>query len=230
VTAAETASDVGCHWEPGTTIEWVYEGTGKHGDKPNVRPMTVVRDDEDGLVAWLAPGTPVIKPVLADGREMRHAGPVGMFTEERVLKLDIWHGTGILKVSPTGKPWSVWHFWGAYDSFHGWYVNLEAEHRRDPEARRTTTVDYVLDLWINPDRRIEWKDEDELEGAVAAGRFTQAEAERITADGHAAVREIEAWTSPFADGWKDWRPDPHLRLPEAPTGYTVAHIAEELLG
>ena len=53
-------------WAPGTTIEWVYEGTGRHADKPNVRPMTVVRDDADGLVAWLAPGTPLLKPVLVD--------------------------------------------------------------------------------------------------------------------------------------------------------------------
>ena len=68
-------------WQPGTTIEWVYEGTGRHADKPNVRPMTVVRDDEDGLVAWLAPGTPLIKPVLVDGRETRYAGPVAMFRD-----------------------------------------------------------------------------------------------------------------------------------------------------
>jgi predicted RNA-binding protein associated with RNAse of E/G family len=229
VTAAEPVPEIGYFWEPGTTIEWVYEGTGRHSDKPNVRPMTVVQDDEDGLVAWLAPGTPLIKPVLADGREVRHAGPTGMFVEERVLKLDIWRGTGILKVSPAGKPWSVWHFWGEDGTFHGWYVNLEAEHRRDTESRRTSTVDYVLDLWINPDGTIEWKDEDELEGAVAAGRFTAADAERITADAHSAVREIEAWTSPFADGWQTWTPDPHWRLPEAPTGHTVDHIAEELL-
>jgi len=229
VTAAEASQDVK-YWQPGTTIEWVYEGRGQHSELPNVRPMTVVQDDAEGLVAWLAPGTPLIKPVLADGRELRHAGPVGMFVEKRVLKLDVWRGTGILKVSPTGKPWSVWHFWREDETFLGWYVNLEAEHRRDPEARRTSSVDYVLDLWIRPDRTIEWKDEDELEGAVAGGRFTPEEAERIVADAHTAVREIEAWTSPFADGWQDWRPDPHLRLPEAPTGFAVTHIAEELLG
>ena len=110
------------------------------------------------------------------------------------------------------------------------YVNLEREHVRDWASRRTSTVDRVLDLWIKADRTIEWKDEDELEGAVAGGRFTAEEAERIVGDARAAVREIEAWTSPFADGWKDWRPDPHLRLPEAPTGFAVTHIAEELLG
>jgi hypothetical protein len=229
VTAAEAVPGFGYFWEPGTTIEWVYEGTGRHGDKPNVRPMTVVQDDEDGLVAWLAPGTPLIKPVLTDGRETRHAGPTGMFVEDRVLKLDIWHGTGILKVSPAGKPWSVWHFWAEDGTFRGWYVNLEAEHQRDTEARTTSTVDYVLDLWIHPDRTIEWKDEDELEGAVAAGRFTPAEAERIIADAHAAVREVEAWESPFADGWQTWTPDLRWRLPEAPAGHIVTHIAEELL-
>jgi hypothetical protein len=229
VTAGATTG-LAVHWAPGTTIEWVYEGFGRFSEFPNVRPMTVVRDDEDGLVAWLAPGTPLIKPVLVDGRETRHAGPQGMHTETRVLKLDIWHGTGILKVAPVGKPWSVWHFWSADETFLGWYVNLESEHHRDIEARRTTSMDYVLDLWIHPDRRIEWKDEDELEGAVLAGRFTQSEADRIIADAHSAVREIEEWGSPFTDNWKDWRPDPHLRLPEAPTGYAVAHIAEELLG
>jgi len=227
--AAGPQVGAGEFWRPGAGIEWVYEGTGRHQDKPNVRPMTVVQDDADGLVAWLAPGTPLIRPVLTDGREMRHAGPVAMFTEERVLKLDIWHGTGILKVSPTGKPWSVWHFWNDDGSFRGWYVNLETEHVRDAEARRTSTVDHVLDLWIPPDRTIEWKDEDELEGAVAAGRFTSAESDRIVADARSAVREIEAWTSPFADGWRDWSAPPEWRLPAAPAGYEVAHVAEELL-
>jgi hypothetical protein len=190
--------------------------------------MTVVRDDADGLVAWLAPGTPLLKPVLVDGRETRHAGPIAMFTEERVLKLDVWHGTGILKVSPPGKPWSVWYFWGEDGTFHGWYVNLEREHVRDVASRRTSTVDHVLDLWIKPDRTIEWKDEDELEGAVTAGRFTATDAERIVGDAHAAIRDIEAWTSPFSDDWQRWTPPPQWRVPAAPTTHQPALIAEEL--
>ncbi|WP_238173369.1 DUF402 domain-containing protein [Kribbella speibonae] len=216
------------YWEPGTTIEWVYEGSRLHPDKPNVRPMTVVRDDADGLVAWLAPGTPLLKPVLVDGRELRSAGALGMFTAQRAMKLDVWRGTGILKVSPSGKPWSVWYFWGADGTFHGWYVNLEREHVRDSASRRTSTVDHVLDLWINPDRSIEWKDEDELEGAVDAGRFTTAEAEQIVADAHAAIRDIEAWTSPFSDDWQTWSAPPAWRVPVAPTSHQPDLIAEEL--
>jgi len=215
------------HWQPGTTIQWIYQGNRIHPDQPNVRPMTVVRDDADGLVAWLAPGTPLIKPVLAgDGGEVRLAGPRDMFTLPRVLKLDVWRGTGILKVSPADRPWSVWHFWAADGSFRGWYVNLEAPHQRDDH--RTWTEDHVLDLWVRPDRTVEWKDEDELEGAVATGRFTQAEADRIIADGYAAEREITAWTEPFSADWQDWRPDPSWRLPEAPTGFDVTYVAAEL--
>jgi hypothetical protein len=33
--------------------------------------MRVVRDDAAGLVGWLAPGTPVLRPTLTDGRELR---------------------------------------------------------------------------------------------------------------------------------------------------------------
>ncbi|MFB6724121.1 DUF402 domain-containing protein [Kribbella sp. NPDC056345] len=213
------------YWTPGTTIEWVYAG---NPALPTVRPMTVVRDDADGLVAWLAPRTPILKAVLADGRELRHAGPVGMFTEPRVLKLDIWHGTGILKVAPTGKPWSVWYFWGSDGDFRGWYVNLEDPHTRDLEGRRTTTQDHVLDLWITPDREVHWKDEDELEGAVTAGRFTQSQADAITATAHQAVAEIHAWTAPFNANWQSWTAPPDWPLPAAPTAPQPTLIAEDL--
>ena len=213
------------YWAPGTIIEWVYNND---AHKPTVRPMTVVRDDADGLVAWLAPGTPLLKTVLADGRELRHAGPVGMFTEPRVLKLDVWRDTGILKVAPAGKPWSVWYFWGADGDFHGWYVNLEDPHVRDYEGRRTSTVDHVLDLWITPDRIIHWKDEDELEGAVLAGRFTQAEADRITATAHQAVEEINAWTTPFSDDWQSWTAPAAWPLPAAPASPAPTLIADGL--
>jgi hypothetical protein len=36
--------------------------------------MTVVRDDAAALVAWLAPGTPLIRPVLPDEPVFVEAG------------------------------------------------------------------------------------------------------------------------------------------------------------
>ena len=75
--------------------------------------MRVVRDDADGLVAWLAPGTPLLRPVLADGRELRSVPVAERFDVDRhgrANRLDSWHGHGILKVAPAGVPWSVWLF------------------------------------------------------------------------------------------------------------------------
>jgi len=57
-----------------------------------------------------------------------------------------WRGPGVLFLSPTGEPWSVWLFWSEDGVFAGWYVNLELLHRRDSTS--TWTGDHELDVWI----------------------------------------------------------------------------------
>ena len=108
------------YWTPGETIVWRY--TNPRHTTETVRPVRVVRDDADGLVAWLAGGTPLLRPVLADGSDLR-AVPVAerfdVHVHGRANRLDVWHGHGILKVAPAGVPWSVWLFWNADDGFRG---------------------------------------------------------------------------------------------------------------
>lgn len=178
--------------------------------------MTVVRDDPVGLVSWLAPGTPLLRPVLPDGRELRSVPAVEMFRAERALRRDRWQGTGVLKVAPAGAPWSVWHFWDDDWSFRGWYVNLEDVHQRDDVS--VATQDHVLDLWVEPDRSVRWKDEDELEAAVTAGRYTAADAAQFRADARAVEEIVAAWGPPFCDEWEHWRPDQSWPVPELPEG------------
>ncbi len=160
-----------------------------------LRPVTVVRDDEAGLVAWLAPETPVLRPVLPDGRELRSVPPVEMFGAERALRRDRWQGTGILKIASTGMPWSAWCFWNDDWSFRGWYVNLEDAHLRDEAS--IASQDHVLDLWIEGDRRVRWKDEDELEAAVIAGRYSAADADWFRADARAVEGIVQRWEPRF---------------------------------
>lgn len=195
----------------GATILWRY--------RSSVAPMTVVADGPDGLVAWLPGGTPVLRPVLADGRDLRTVGPVEMFRGGRALRRDVWHGHGSLRISPTGRPWSVWLFWDGEGCHDCWYVNLEAPHRRDDEG--IVSEDHAVDLVVRPDRSVEWKDLDELEGAVLAGRFSRAQADTFLADAAAAARVVEAWAAPFGDGWERWTPDPAWSRPELP-GHLVA--------
>lgn len=213
-------------WTPGTQIQWIYLGR-RHG-VPNVRPMTVVEHDEDRLVAWLAGGTPLVKPVFPDGREVRTAGLEEMFVGPRVAELATWRGTGVLKVAPTGRPWSIWHFWQPDGRFSGWYINLETPHERDVTARTTTTEDLVLDLWVSPDRTVRRKDEDELAMALKVGKFDEERVREIEAYAAEAEQEIRAWRAPFNEAWKHWHPDPSWPLPPAPAGYDIAYVAPEL--
>lgn len=121
---------------------------------------------------------------------------------------------------PTGTPWSVWLFWTEDWAFRGWYVNLE-----DPTERvgvEAVTQDHVLDLVIHPDRRIEWKDEDELEAAVCSRRFSPGEAARFRANGQAAAEVAAARGSPFGDGWEHWRPDQSWSAPSLPAALVAA--------
>lgn len=197
-------------WTPGTHIHWRYRRGEGHPE--TTRPVTVVRDDENGLVAWLAPGTPLLRPVLADGRPIREAPLEQRFRLPRRVVRDVWHGQGVLKIAPRGRPWSVWVFWDDDWALRSWYVNLEDVHRRD--ERGVVTRDHVLDLHVNPDRSVEWKDEDELEAAVAAGRFTEAEAAGLHATARDVAGLVESWEAPFNEGWEHWRPDPGWPVPE----------------
>jgi hypothetical protein len=205
------------YWQPGETILWRY--TRPRHPSESLRPMRVVRDDADGLVAWLAPGTPVLRPVLADGRDLRSVPVAERFDVDRhgrANRLDSWHGHGVLKVAPAGVPWSVWLFRNE-TGFRGWYVNLESVHER--ADHQVVTEDHVLDVVVTPDRRAERKDEDELAAAVAAGRFTAAEAAAIEGDAATVEDVVRRWAPPFSDGWEDWVADPSWPRPDLPPAY-----------
>jgi hypothetical protein len=203
------------YWDPGTIISWRYWPRA-------LMPVRVVRDDSAGLVAWLAPQTPVLRSVLANGDDIRSV-PLGpaRFTTARASKRGVWHGPGILMIAPTGVSWSVWVFWDDEGRHRNWYVNLEQPHVRDKE--NVYSRDHVLDLVIHPDRRLVRKDEDEFAAAVEAGRFDADLAAQIAAAANDVEGVVAAWESPFCDGWELWRPDPEWLLPDLPPG-TVADL------
>lgn len=206
-------------WQPGEHIYWHYR---RHrwqpGDAEYIDRLTVVRDDDRGLVVWLAPGTEILKSVLPNGRHPRSA-PLGVaFSSGRASARGRWQGPGILRIAPSGAPWSVWLFWNDDWTFDGWYVNLEAPHRRD--GSDLFSSDHVLDVWVDADGGVQMKDEDELEAAVEQGRYTAAEGQQIEEDARAAVRTLWAEGFPFDEPWPDWRPDPTWERPVLPDDAT----------
>ncbi|MFT3873199.1 MAG: DUF402 domain-containing protein [Nocardioides sp.] len=198
----------------GTVITWHYA--------LGVDPLRVVRDDSRGLVAWLSAGSQRIAAVPNDGLGLRDRS-----LEERaelVLKgayehrLSTWQGDGILRIAPTGVPWSLWYFWDS-DAFAGHYINLELVHHR--ADRRVITRDLTLDLWLDAAGELWLKDEDELAAFTRAGGLTAEQSAVITALADVCRRDLiepRAW--PLDEGWESWRPpagwDEPLNLPTSP--------------
>lgn len=192
------------HWQRGDQILWTY---GRYV----VHPMTVVEDTPDRLVAWLAMDTPILDFERDDGLDKRAHRPT-MFTAPLHQVRRTWWGNHVLRILEPGRRWSTWVFFdGRTDEFLGWYCNIEAVHRRS--GRTTSSSDQVLDVWIEPDRSVRRKDEAELELAVEQGRYTQAEADDITAVAEEIEKVVADWGPPFCDGWEHFRPDPSWPVP-----------------
>lgn len=176
------------------------------------QPVTVVRDDADGLVVWLPCGTPVLRAARADGRGKRE-DPSTIFTADLVLERGTHTVFDQLRIAPTGRPWSVWAMFAeGSGEFAGWYVNLEEPHVRDDHA--VYTSDHVLDLVIAPDRTSVRKDEDELTLAVAQGVFDRAVAAAIENNAADVEALVAGWGAPFCSGWETYRPDPAWPTPD----------------
>jgi hypothetical protein len=196
--------------EPGSVVSWHY------GLSADV--LRVVRDDERGLVAWLPSGSEQLASQPVDGRHLRDRPLAERFTAPREFRRRHWQGPGVLRIAPTGKPWSIWYFREDDGSFAGHYVNLELTHERPADGSgRIHTRDLILDLWLeNGDTWL--KDADELEAVVEVGQFTRAQAEVVRDIAEQARREqIDPRAWPLDEGWEDWQPpsawDEPLALP-----------------
>ena len=130
-----------------------------------------------------------------------------------------WRGQGVVRVAPTGKPWSVWFFRQTDRAPDGVYVNLELPHRRvDGNAAGIFSRDFVLELWIDaehPGSEDVWlKDADELVASVEQGRVTSEQAEAVRALADLAVQDfITAGAWPLDGEWEGWIPDAAMDAP-----------------
>lgn len=179
----------------------------------STRPMRVVHDGPHLIALYLACGTPFMCPVGPAGDYDRAAEPADVRFERR-----FWAGTNVLVLARPGAPWSVRVFWDASTGEHRcWYVNVEEPMRRT--ALGFDTMDDELDLVVQPDRSVEWKDEALLAHWVACGLYDAADEARIRAAARLAERDVTAWASPYCDRWETWRPPVGWTLPDVPEGW-----------
>jgi hypothetical protein len=206
------------YWSQGQVLTWHWGRS--------IEPLRVVRDDERGLVAWLSRASEVMVASPLDGRGLRDRPLAERVHVAYEMRLRTWRGPGILRVAPTGKPWSLWYFCDDEGAFEGYYVNIELPHERPVDGSpRLHTRDLTLDLWLEEGEGgldVWLKDEDELEAVVAGGRSTPEQGMAIRAIGDQAAYELghlRSW--PLDEGWESWRPPPEwdepLALPDLPS-------------
>lgn len=169
---------------------------------------------QDGLVAiYLAPGTTWMVPASTERAEvlhrLKHGWELTAYERTRARVLYLF-------APEVSQPIHLW--WIPPDwRFGGWYINLQEPIRPTPLG--FDYMDRMLDVVIAPDLSWHWKDEDELEEAVALDMVTPRQAAEIRAEGERVIDRLEARTSPFCDGWERWRPDPAWPIPELPAGW-----------
>ncbi|HEX4520985.1 MAG TPA: DUF402 domain-containing protein [Gaiellaceae bacterium] len=203
-------------WSPGDTV--VYRSLASDARYYSGLPLTVLEDGPDAVVGFLPHGTVVSRPVAADGRDLRELPLSERWGPRVALRRPFLFEEGagsLVIVFPRGRAYAIWIFRGP-EGVIGWYVNLE-----DPQVfagRTISTRDHILDLWVPATTgEARWKDEDELEAAVAAGSRTRKEA-----DAYRAEAERVADERPWPTGWEDAEPDPEWPAPELFDGWDMS--------
>jgi hypothetical protein len=192
-------------FEPG---EIVYMRHFQRDAVSGIFPCRTVRHDARGVLLWGDQGSPAWYTVATDGRWMRTmplaewvAAPKQPHRGSFQHSLLTWH--------PTGADYSIRFFW--YDGvFTAWYANLELPLTlwQANGLRGGDTVDWDLDIWVEPDRTWRWKDEDEFTERLAHPEIYWVDDEdRVRAAGEEVVKLIEAAAFPFDGTWLDFEPD-----------------------
>lgn len=154
-------------------------------------PVTVVADDGHELAVLLEPGS-------------RFTFPDHPFGPHPWRSFDHWSGTQVLQLYRTELAYSVWMFF-LNGAFQNWYVNFEAPLVRQPDA--IDTLDFGLDLVIDPDGACRWKDVEDLAPMLDSGRLNTTELTSVLAAAEQVSRSLavnDRWWSP----WDTWRPPP----------------------
>lgn len=194
-------------WRPGDVILWREVWRGRPWF---VWPVRVVEDRDDLLALYVPEGTPFGFPAGSWPWEGGH--PWSGRQEP------CWHGHGVLTLHRPGCRHSVWVFWdGPERDFLGWYVNLQEPVERT--ARGVDTCEHELDLWVAPDGRWRYKDDELLDGWVDRGRWTADEVAGIRAEGARVAADLDAGRRWWSGAWTRWKPDPSWTAAALPPGW-----------
>jgi len=81
------------------------------------------------------------------------------------------------------------------------------------------TFDLEIDLDIDPDFSLRWKDVDEYKKGIEAGIILPVWVDEIENAKPQILEKIESRQYPFDSSWRDWTPDPNWSPPKLPENW-----------
>jgi len=202
-------------WNPGDIVAWrgIYNERVWH-----VQPTLAVKDSPEEIVLTLIPGAECIADEgYPKGKQNSKAWWEFKGKSWNLAKYT-WRTNRLLLIFEPEKYYSVIHFWN-HDSneFGCYYVNFQVPFKRSHCG--VDTLDLDLDLIINPDFSIEWKDEDDYQKAIAHGAIFPEWIRGIEDAKQEIFDRIEKRQYPFDGAWLNWRLDPGWSPPKLPENW-----------
>lgn len=171
----------------------------------------VAAEDDLGTWMWVAKGTVHRDLGHADGRHLRQVPFADWPSVPKAYDERPWSGTDTLMLHPRTGDYSVWLFMEPGGGLRHWYVNLElpAIRWRVDGLAGLDTIDYDLDVVVQPDLTWAWKDEEEfIERLAYPDVYWVGDGEAVRAEGRRIAKLAEAGEFPFDGTMTDYRPDP----------------------
>jgi hypothetical protein len=169
--------------------------------------VTVVEDTPSRVALYL--------PAGAAMRWMEGELPLWMDTADSAKLVNAWQRTNVLILITPGQAHAIWLMWLAETgAFLCWVVNMQAPIERSRFG--WDTFDHELEVYVLPDLRWAWRDEDKFERLVELGPFTRPQGAVIRAEAESVIADVEARRAPFDQPWPDWKPDPSWPTPALP--------------
>ncbi|MEO8458417.1 MAG: DUF402 domain-containing protein [Chloroflexota bacterium] len=190
-------------FEQGDRIEVREVWRGKTWER---RANIVVQDTPELIALYTPPNSPAYVALDEDGEVLRFPSRDWTLSERPVPAFEL------IALHVPGHDHSVLAIFNPMPRHTPWYINLESDLERTDFGFQYE--DHLLDVLVERDLETwRWKDEDELEEAVALGLFTQDEAAKFYAAGERALEWLTSRRSPYDRDWLAWRPPSEWVLP-----------------
>jgi hypothetical protein len=154
-------------------------------------PVRAIEDTGDQFAVLLSPGS------TFEFHDEDH--PLGTHPWRQHSQ---WSGPEVLQIYRASTPYSVWMFFDD-QNLRNWYINFETPVIRTADGFETG--DHGLDLIIERDGTLVWKDVEDLDTMLKSGRLTSDDVLDILAAARTVINEIrrgERWWA----AWDNWTP------------------------